>query len=57
MVTIGYPAHKPKSPYRRELEEIVHREKYDMTKYRSHEDVQDFIRNLRGESKRAYPLK
>jgi nitroreductase len=57
MVTIGYAAHEPKSPYRRELEEIVHREKYDMNKYRSHDDVQSFIRNLRGETKRAYPLK
>lgn len=57
MALIGYPAFEPKLPYRRELDEIVHCEKYDMTKYRSHEDVQDFIRNLRGESKRAYPLK
>ncbi len=56
MAPIGYPAMKPKNPYRRELKEMVHYDTYDMTKYRSHEDVQDFIRNLRGESKRAYPL-
>ncbi len=57
MAPIGYPAYEPKSPYRRELKEFVHRERYDMTKYRSHEAVQEYIRNLRGESKRAYPLK
>ncbi len=57
MVPIGYPAHRPKSPYRRDLEEIVHEGKYDMSKYRSHEQVQDYIRKLRGETKRAYPLK
>ena len=56
MAPIGYPAYEPKTPYRWELKEIVHHEKYDMDKYRSHEDVQQFICNLRGESKRAYPL-
>jgi nitroreductase len=57
MVPMGFPAYMPKSPYRRELKEIVHYGKYDMKKYRSHEAVQEFIKNLRGESKRAYPLK
>ena len=57
MIPIGYPAYKAKVAYRRELTEIVHEGKYDMSKYRSHEEVQDFIRNLREESKRSYPLK
>jgi 5,6-dimethylbenzimidazole synthase len=57
IIPIGRPAYEPKSPYRRELKEFVHYETYDGKKYRSHEDVQDFIRKLRGESKRAYPLK
>lgn len=57
LVPIGYPAIEPKKPYRRELEEIVHYDTYDMAKYRSHEAVQEFIRNLRVHSKRAYPLK
>jgi len=48
MVPIGYPAYEPKAPHRRDLEEIVHYEKYDKAKYRSHEAVQEFIRNLRG---------
>jgi len=48
---------EPKKPYRRHLEEIVSYDTYDMAKYRSHEAVQEFIRALRGHSKRAYPLK
>ncbi len=57
LVPLGYPAMEPKEPYRRGLEEIVHFDTYDMAKYRSHEAVQEFIRNLREHSKRAYPLK
>ena len=57
LVPIGYPALEPKKPYRRDLEEIIHYDTYDMAKYRSHEAVQDFIRDLRTHSKRAYPLK
>ena len=48
---IGYPAYESKIPHRRELKEIVHHDKYDMSKYRSHEDVQEFIRKLRELSK------
>jgi len=57
LVPVGYPAMEPKKPYRRDLTEIVHYERYDMAKYRSHAAVQEFILNLRGHSKRAYPLK
>lgn len=57
MVPVGYPAYESKTPYRREVDEIVHYEKYDMSKYRSHQDVQEFIRNLREASKKVYPLK
>lgn len=57
IVPIGYPAYKPKTPYRRELTEISHYEKYDMTKYRSHEEVQEFIHKLRELSKPGYSLK
>ena len=56
LVPIGYPAIQP-TPYRRELNELVHFEKYDMSKYRSHEEVQEFIRRLRELSKRVYPIK
>ncbi|MBI2953913.1 MAG: hypothetical protein HYY30_06335, partial [Chloroflexi bacterium] len=57
MVPIGFPAFEVKTPFRRELEEIVHYERYDMSKYRSHQDVQDFILKLRELSKPNYPLK
>ena len=57
LVPLGYPAMEPKKPYRRELQEIVHYEKYNMAKYRSHEAVQEFIRTLRQHSIPAYPLK
>lgn len=56
LVPIGYPAQQP-TPYRRELNEIVHYEKYDMSKFRSQDDIQEFIKYLRrrhAEGK-AYP--
>lgn len=46
LVPIGYPAHQPKG-YRRELSELVHYEKYDMSRLRSQEDIQEFIKALR----------
>jgi nitroreductase len=39
IVVVGYPAYEPPIPYRRELKEIVHYEKYDKSKYRTGEDV------------------
>jgi 5,6-dimethylbenzimidazole synthase len=57
LVPVGFPDYKPTVPYRRELREIVHHEQYDMSKYRSHEAIQEFIRNLREKSKPSYPLK
>ncbi|MBI4296150.1 MAG: nitroreductase family protein, partial [Chloroflexi bacterium] len=47
VVAVGYPAVTPPRPYRRELKEIVHFEKYDTNKYRSGEDVIQFLRRLR----------
>ena len=43
---IGYPAIKP-TPYRRELSEMVHFEKYDMSKLRSNSDIQEYIKYQR----------
>lgn len=43
---IGYPAIMP-SPYRRELSEMVHYEKYDMSKFRSSQDILNFIKYQR----------
>ena len=54
IIPIGYPAFDPASPYRRELEDIVHFEKYDMAKYRSVEDVIGFITALRNQQRADY---
>lgn len=54
IVPIGYPAYEPSPPYRRELKEIVHFEKYDRSKYRSGEDILNFIRDLRQRMTAAY---
>ncbi len=51
MIPLGYPAYQPAPGHRRELQEITHRDSYDMSKYRSHEDVQKFILGLRERSK------
>ncbi|UCG63751.1 MAG: nitroreductase family protein [Deltaproteobacteria bacterium] len=56
LVPIGYPAYEPTS-YRRKLSELVSYEKYDMSKFRSDNDVMEFIRHLRERQKaaKAYP--
>lgn len=47
MVALGHPAYEPAPTFRRELEEIVHYEKYDKSKYRTGADVISFIRLIR----------
>lgn len=37
IIPVGYPAYEPGTPYRRELHEIVHYEKYNRSKYRMEE--------------------
>jgi nitroreductase len=54
LVPIGYPAYKKPAPFRRKLKEIVHHEKYDRSRYRTDEDVLDFVRQLRKTSRPAY---
>jgi 5,6-dimethylbenzimidazole synthase len=54
IVPIGYPAYKRPRPYRRKLEEIVHRETYDPSKYRTEEDIVEYVRHLRKTSRPAY---
>jgi len=48
LVPIGYPDQKP-GAFRRELSEMVHYDKYDMSKYRDQEDIQEFVRFLRNQ--------
>ena len=54
LIPVGYAAYKPVAPYRRELKEIVHYEKYDQSKYRTDQDVVDFLALLRKKTKTAY---
>jgi 5,6-dimethylbenzimidazole synthase len=57
IIPVGYPAYTPAPPYRRELKDIIHYEKYDRSKYRSGADIYDFILNLRKRTKPSYPHK
>lgn len=54
IVPVGYPAYEPQPPYRREIEEITHHEKYDMSKFRSGDQIIDFLRKLRGRTEAGY---
>lgn len=55
IVPVGYPDYTPAPSYRRELEEIVHYERYDRSKYSSGEDIYNFILNLRKRTRPSYP--
>jgi nitroreductase len=47
VVVLGYPAYDTPTPYRRELKEIVHYEKYDKSKYRTGKDVIKWLHTSR----------
>ena len=53
-VPIGYRSSKAPTPYRRALEDIVHYEEYDQSKFRSDEDILAFVRKIRKKTKPAY---
>jgi nitroreductase len=55
VVPVGYPAYQPAPGYRRELSEIVHYEKYDPAKYRSGDDIFNFLLKLRQRTTPSYP--
>jgi hypothetical protein len=54
IMPIGYPAVEPAAGVRRPLEEIVHRERYDMSKYMSNEDVIAYLYQLRNKTIPVY---
>lgn len=54
LVPVGYPDYEPRPPYRREQKEFVHLEKYDQSKFRSGDQIIQYIRKLRGRTKAAY---
>jgi nitroreductase len=47
MLVLGYPASQPKPRLVRERVEMVHHGRYDKTKYRSDEEIREFIVRLR----------
>jgi nitroreductase len=54
LVAVGYPAYQPAPSYRRPLAEMVHYDRYDMNKYRSGEEVIQYIRDLRQKTEADY---
>ena len=56
IVPLGYPAYEPPPTYRRELSEIVHYERYDQSKYRSDEDIWNYLVQLRKKTAPAYTV-
>ena len=54
LVAVGYPDSSPKTRYRRPLAQMVHHNHYEIEKYRSAEDVQKFLFDLRQSTKPAY---
>ncbi len=54
MIPVGYPAYKPAPPYRRHLNEIVHHDTYDRSKYRSDKEIIEFLASLRKKTTPAY---
>ncbi len=47
VVVLGYPAYKLPPQHRRELKEMVHYEKYDMSKYRTGEEIIKWLQTSR----------
>lgn len=53
MVVVGYPDIDPPPGFRRELKDIVHYEKFDMSKYRKGQEVIDRITNARADMRKS----
>ncbi len=56
IVPVGYPAGESRPVYRRDLNEIIHYEKYDQSKFRTGEDIYQFLLALRRNTKPAYAM-
>jgi len=57
IVPIGYPAYKPPETRRRNADELMHWDKYDKNKFRTNEQVDEFLLSLRKHTRPAYDLK
>jgi nitroreductase len=49
MMALGYPDMQPKPRLVRPREEMVHYDRYDISKYRTDQQIRDFIATLRGQ--------
>lgn len=54
ILPLGFSAIDRRPGVRRPLEEIVHHDRYDMSKYMSNADIIDFLRGLRGKTMSSY---
>jgi hypothetical protein len=54
IIPIGYPAVQPSEGVRRPLEEIVHHDHYDESKFMSNERVVQYLYELRGKTMQSY---
>ncbi len=54
LAAVGYPAYTPAPAYRRALKDIVHYDRYDLSKARSAKDIYDFLVDLRKATEKPY---
>src|SRR5215472_6677101 len=54
IMPIGYPAVAPKEGVRRPLEDMVHAERFDMSKYMSNREVIEYLYRLREKTVPVY---
>lgn len=56
LVPVGYPAYEPPPPYRRELKEMVHYERFDPARIKTTEDSYQWLVDMRKRSSPAYKI-
>ena len=54
IIPVGYPDMEPKEGVRRPLNDIVHGNRYDMSKHLSNRQLPQYIRRLRGKTMSKY---
>lgn len=56
MVPIGYPSYRPSAAFRRDLDDIVHFDKYDLSKYKTTAQIRNYIRQVRTRTRDSYVI-
>ncbi|MBI2934569.1 MAG: nitroreductase family protein [Chloroflexi bacterium] len=54
LIPVGYPAFPPRGASRRRVDELVHYEKYDQSRYKTHQEVIQYVEDLRKKTRTAY---